>query len=98
MSEKDLKLLQYLAISRISWRLVFARLSPFRTERGSSTVTNPLVDHPAEAGNLLEYNCDLIGSLPLELLLQVVEYLGSADIVRSRRVRNCLVNPQMFKS
>jgi len=30
---------------------------------------------------------DIVGSLPLELLVQVVEYLDLEDIVRSQRVR-----------
>lgn len=30
---------------------------------------------------------DIVSSLPLELLFQVVEYLDAADIVRSQRVR-----------
>lgn len=30
--------------------------------------------------------CDIVGSLPLELVLQIVEYLDPADIVRSQRV------------
>lgn len=30
---------------------------------------------------------DIVGSLPLELVVSVVEYLDETDIVRSRRVR-----------
>lgn len=30
---------------------------------------------------------DIVGSLPLELVLQIVEYLDAVDIVRSQRVR-----------
>lgn len=33
---------------------------------------------------------DIVGSLPLELLLEVVEYLEPADIVRSQKVGNSL--------
>lgn len=32
---------------------------------------------------------DIVGSLPLELVVHVVEYLDQADIIRSQRVRYC---------
>lgn len=38
---------------------------------------------------LAQFRCqyDVVGSLPLELVLQIVKYLNPEDIVRSRRVR-----------
>mgnify|MGYP001357074407 CR=1 FL=1 len=36
--------------------------------------------------NLHEYY-DIVGSLPLELVIQIVYHLDEADIVRSQRVR-----------
>lgn len=38
-------------------------------------------------GKRCESAYDIVSSLPLELLLEIVEYLEPADIVRSRRVR-----------
>lgn len=35
-----------------------------------------------------DYDGDIIGSLPFEILLQIVEYLDPADIIQSQRVRN----------
>lgn len=53
---------------------------------------NSSVVSPAEGSQLRQiqpkYDDDLIGSLPLELLLQIVEYLDPADIFRSQRVRS----------
>lgn len=52
-------------------------------------VMNPYVDHPAGAACLHqirpEHGDDLIGSLPPELLIQIVDYLDP-DIVQSQRV------------
>lgn len=39
---------------------------------------------------------DIIGSLPLDLLLEIVGYLEPADIVRSRRVR--IVHSSVFNN
>jgi len=35
----------------------------------------------------LEHSYDIVSSLPIELLMQVVDYLDLTDIVRSQRVR-----------
>jgi len=44
--------------------------------------------HPGAASQIrLGDMCDIIGSLPLELLDQIVKYLDLEDIVRSQRVR-----------
>lgn len=52
---------------------------------------NPPIDRGAETARLPQirprFVDDLFGSLPFELLLQIVEYLDPADIVRSQRVR-----------
>lgn len=32
-------------------------------------------------------NFDVVGSLPIEILLQILKYLDPADIVRNQRVR-----------
>lgn len=55
------------------------------------TIPNPFADSSTfeatrsqQVGSEFE---DLIDSLPLELLVQISEYLEPADIVRSQRVR-----------
>lgn len=57
---------------------------------------NSSVERPGEPARLRQTrpDCsygDFIGSLPLELLLQIVEYLDPRDIVRCQRMRNWLV-------
>jgi len=53
------------------------------------------VDRSTEATRLQQvqidykYDNDLISSLPLELKLQIANYLDPADIIQSQRVRNC---------
>lgn len=41
----------------------------------------------AQSSQVRLKNDDIVCSLPLELLLNVIEYLDPADVVRNRRVR-----------
>lgn len=45
-------------------------------------------NHELAAGRGKHEYFDIVGELPLELVIHVVEYLDGADIVRSQRVRS----------
>lgn len=53
--------------------------------------------HAIAAGRDQRRHFDIVGSLPLELVVELAQYLDGADIIRSRRVRTTVAPLSMFK-
>lgn len=60
----------------------------------SIAAMNPCTDRPVESARIHQirsgHDGDHVGSLPLEIMLQIAEHMDPADIVRSQRV--CIID------